>query len=199
MNKILVGLSTAASIFASINAAHAEDRSVAYNYIGANWVEFDIDGPEGSGIELIGGLGLGKHFYLQGKYLQGETDDKFTNGFTIDEADLTQYEISIGAHAPLSDHTNFFVDVGILETEVKLGSNTNTADGEVIRAGLRGLAGANFELSVNMLRQLSDLGNETGLEIGMAGYMTDNLALAFTYQNIDETEFLKFGLRMDFE
>ena len=199
MKRLVLGLGAAAALTAVSSAVLAEDNGPHYSYVGANWVEFDIDGPKGSGIELIGGLGLGDYFHLQGKYQIGETDDRFVGGGTIDKIELTQYEVSVGAHAPLSDYTDFFIEVGLFEAEAELGSNTGKSDGELIRAGLRGMLSENFEVSANALRQLADNANDTGLEIGLTGYAGENLAIRFAFQDIDDTEFLKFGIGLAFK
>lgn len=200
MRKLIVGLAAMGCLttFAS-NAKAEEDAILSYNYIGANWVDIDIANADASGIELNAGFGLGKYFSIQGKYHRAETEDQFIGGGTIGEIDITQYEISLGLHAPLSTHTDFFFEFGMIEAEAKLGNSTAKADGELIRAGLRGRASSNIELSANLFRIFEDDANDSGLELGLTGYINDNWAIVTAYQDIEDSETLKFGVRFDLD
>lgn len=199
MKRLATALTTAAALGLTMNTAHADGYSPDYSHAGVNWVEFDLDGPQGTAIELVGSLGLGDYVYLQGKYQYGETDDKFTDGFTIDNVELTQYEISLGVHAPISAEGDVFLDVGLIEGEAKLGSTSTKEDGEVIRFGLRGMISSHVEVSANILRQQVGNSNENGVELGLVGHVNNNLALAFSFQGIDDSEFIKLGLRLNID
>jgi|GEM_PF-2315634 len=196
MKKRVITLSTAALLSLCMGAAAADESRPSYSHIGISWIEFDLDGPDGSAVELSGGLGLAEYVYVQGKYLYGETDDVISG---VDNAEVTQYEAGLGLRAPLGQEGDIFLEVGLVEAEVQVGPVTVKGDGEYYRLGLRGMLSSNVEMSANLLRQEDNSTGENGIEIGLLGYLNQNLALSANYQSIDESDYFKFGLRFDID
>jgi len=160
-------------------AAQAGDMS--YSYIEAGYNEADLDSvADGDGFAVRGSIGFAENFFAFAEYA--------TFGFPA-SVDLDQISVGLGGHLGISDRVDLVGRVGYTEFDLSVpGLGSDSADGYLVSAGIRGQVTDSFELEGHAVHTDlgSDVGDSTALVIGGRYFFTKNFAVGAEYRTGDD-------------
>src|SRR5262245_15629358 len=165
-------------------AAHAEDMS--FSYVGLDWTDVDPDmGPTGDGLTLRGSVGFAKNYFAFAEY----------SDLSLDVVAVGLAQIGLGGHAPINDHLDFVGRAGYVQVDVSVPGFSDTQDGWLVSAGLRGRVGNHVELEGSVMQR--DLGNsndDTVFTVGGRYHFNKLFAIGAEYQTGNDVEFVFAGV-----
>jgi len=166
-------------------AAHAED--MGYSYVNLDYTDVAPDqGPSGDGVSLRGSVGFAEHYFVFAEY----------GMFDIEEVDVDLMTVGLGAHFGIADNLDFVGRAGYLELDISLPGFSDSQDGWLVSAGLRGRVGNHIELEGSVMqRELGDAGDDTVFTVGGRYHFNDLFAIGAEYQTGNDVDFVFAGVR----
>jgi len=171
-------------------SANAEGFSYDYVSLGYGSVDFDGAGDNGDGFVFDAALGLTDNVHLFAGY-----DDADVNSL----AGISRWNAGVGYHTPMSDTLDLFARLSYeaVEFNTPLGSPDDNGFGASIGARFR--AGNQIEVNaaINYV-DYSDLGDDTGFELGMLYDFTNNWSAGLSGEWSDDITTYTIGARYFF-
>jgi hypothetical protein len=189
----------AAAIAATMVAAPAMAKDISYTYIEGNYLKLDVDGDKADGFVLAGSASLNDNVFLRVSAGKVETQDELTIGPFSDKIEVTERMIGLGFHGPLSETVDGVFTLSFYDQEAEFADFEVDSDGELIQAGVRSqFANGSGEFSISLDHARGEFDNETGMSVGLRGYLNEALSVAFGYSTLDDTDGIKLSLRAEF-
>lgn len=170
MSITIKKLFVATSIALSSSLAMAD--GVSYDYIQGGIQDYD---DQFDGVEFEGSMSFNQNWYGKAEILKGETDN-----FDID---VDRIRLNVGFHTPINNIVDFVGEVGYEDYEADGGFDDS---GFNALAGLRGMAGQNFELGG--YAQYSDVLESTDLILEGRYHFNRNMSVGVEIGNDDELD-----------
>lgn len=169
-------------------AASADDMS--YTYANLEWTEVDPDmSPNGDGPSVRGSVGFAKHYFAFAEY----------GSFDIDMVDIELISVGLGGHLALSDQLDFVGRAGYVEVDISAPGFSDSQDGWLVSAGLRGRVAERIELEGSLMqRDLGAGGDDTVYTFGGRYHFNPLFAIGAEYQMSDEVSIAYAGVRFSF-
>ncbi len=171
--------------------ANAQDINYTFVEAGFSTLEYDV-GPlnvDGDGFDLVGSLALTDILFLTASFSDTEFD------FNID---ATEAGVGIGGHTPLSEQTDLFGVISLVDAEI--GSNDESGYG--FDLGVRHLFNSQLEFEGGFGYQ--DVYDESGTSINVGGrYHFENAvsaAVSYTNTEVDDNDIsgIRISIRLNF-
>lgn len=168
-----------------------------WNYVEASYIETDVDnlGKELKGWEVEGSLKFSEWAFLRGSYSQQE--EEFDQ-----DVDLDQFSVGVGGIWTLSDTTHLYGEVSY--EHWSLDSNDVNLDGDEsgsrLGIGARSVVWRGLELNAELgYIDIDDFANgEAYFEVGGLYTFWKGLGLSASYEEIDDLDTWRVGLRWSF-
>ncbi len=175
-------------------AAPAMAAELSYNYLEAGYQEVELD--PGAGLDVDGhGFGIGGSF---------EVADSFhifaayaTSDFDFN-ADLDEYLVGFGFHAPVTDNVHGVVELAYVKSEVEIFGFSIDDDGYGASVGVRALLGERVELGAGLSYVDMGDGEDTSVGGSLWFYATPSIALGVNAAFADDLTSYGAGLRFYF-
>jgi hypothetical protein len=169
-------------------AAHADELD--YSYVNVEWANVDPDdAPSGDGFGVRGSIGFAEHYFAFAEY----------SSFDIDVVDIGLAAIGLGGHVGLTDNLDFVGRAGYVEVDIEVPGFSDTQDGWLVSAGLRGRVAERLDLEGSVMqRDLGDGGDDTVLTLGGRYHFTKRVSAALEYQAGDDVTMFYSGVRLSF-
>lgn len=178
---------------AGMATVQADDLSYSYAEGGFGIVDVDAFSEDGDGYFVGGSVGFGTNWLGFAEYGVSSFDEQGA------EADIDEIQIGFGGHFPMSDGVDFigklaYVDQSIDVSVPGFGSVSDSENGYMLSAGVRGVAMGSLDLTGEI--QYVDVGesDDTGLALRGLYQFTDMFSLgARVGMSDDVTEYGVFA------
>jgi hypothetical protein len=182
-------------VFAGIlmlSSAVALADGLSYSYIQASYVDVDIDGENGDGFGVAGGVEIGDQWHVFADY----TTASFDPGFGSD-IDLDITTAGLGYHHSVSNATDVFAELGFAKVDVQ---SIGDDSGLLARVGVRHAVSDALELygSVGNL-DFDDFDYGTEFAAGLWYTVSGNLALGLDARFSDNVDRIGASIRLYFD
>ena len=180
----------AGSLLLAVVPLAAQGDDMSYSYVNLEWTDVNPDqGPDGDGPSLRGSVGFAGHYFAFAEY----------GTFDIDVVDVDLMTVGLGAHFSLTDNLDFVGRAGYLELDISVPGYSDTQDGWLVSASLRGRVAERIELEGSVMqRELGDAGDDTVFSFGGRYHFTDLFAIGAEYQTGNDVDFVYAGVRFSF-
>lgn len=181
---------------------HAQDATLSYDYLGAEYFEGDLLNEDFSGYGAELSLSLNDSLFVTGTASTAENDRDRPFQQWTGKPELRGYSAGLGFHTPLSERADFVTGVKYIRSELKFAGRTVDADGYGLDAGIRALLAPNLELE-GMVNYIGgdDFDETFGYRANLRFYVTPALSLSAGYfdgDNGDAADGLVAGIRLNF-
>lgn len=169
--------------------AHADDMS--YRYFQLGYIETNIDGisSDADGFGTRGSIGFAKNFFV------------FTemNMQEVQNVDVDQYAVGLGAHFPISDAVDIVGRAGWAKVKLDGGEGSVDESGYIAGLGIRGKAGEHVELEAGVVHVDYGSGaDDTGAEIAARYHFNKRWAVGLEYTDTGDLSSVFAGVRVNF-
>jgi opacity protein-like surface antigen len=173
----------------------ATAKPLNYNFVELDYLNTDLDGPDGDGFSLKGNFAFTDSFFFTGRY----NDSSVEQGAF--DADVQRITAGVGFKHAMSDVSSLFATLTYEDVEV----DTNTPvdlddDGFGLGAGIRFAVMENLELNGGL--EYLDVGDaidgEVGFTVGGVFDVTETIGLALGYEDVDDFGEIHAGVRLNF-
>jgi hypothetical protein len=171
-------------------SVHAEDFNYDYVSFGYGNVDFDGVSADGDGFVLDVALGLTDNVHLFAGY-----DDADANSF----AGVSRWNAGVGYNSPFSDTVDLFGRLSYESVDFDTPFGNADDNGYGASVGARFRAGNQMEVKAALnYVDYSDLGDDTGLELGVLYNFTNNWSAGLTGKWSDDVKTYTIGARYYF-
>ena len=193
---MIVRLALAGCFFAVMCSSALGESS--YTYVGVSYDTTDFLEEDFSGYSFDISVGIDDNIFVFAEYKKLESDDAFSDfSFSSEKLEVSERFVGIGFHTPVSNSFDFVGSLSVIDSTVEFMGNKFSGDGNVIRAGFKGMASEKIELSV--LANRSDVENfiETGNSSSVKYFFTPAIAAVLEYDKVDSLDVRSLGIQIN--
>ena len=184
---------------ASVTAcfSFAEDSGLSYTHIGLSYQSVELLEEDGDGFAISGSMAIDDSYFLLGQYSSAASDDQFTDGFVIDDIELTVLGFGLGYHTAIATNADFVTSLSFVDAEFDVPGDSADGDGILIAAGVRAKPTKTLELGAAI--NYADIENESevGYSLSARVFPVPTFSFGLGLGSADDTDTVSLDVRFD--
>jgi hypothetical protein len=185
------------SMFLALSVS-AEELPLSYSHFEVAYQTGELLDEEYDGLGISGSVAILDSVFLIGSYNSLTSNDEYYySSYEVDDIELTQFSLGIGAHATIAASSDFLASISYVDNELEFAGLSAEGNGYSVSLGIRTKPSRELELMAQFNYANIEDETETGYNFSARIFPVEKVSFGLMYSSADELDALSLGVRFD--